>query len=94
MTQFDPNWIIAALGILGTIFGIYSYFKNPQIKSEKIDALMAQDIKSLRDDVANLRDNHVHSLQQSLEQTNQNVSNLTVQVATLATIINERIPKK
>jgi len=93
MTQFDPTWIIAALGILGTIFGIYSYFKEPQIKSDKVDALMAQNIKAIRDDIVNIRDNHIHSLSMSLDETNKQVNNLNVKVATLATIIDERIPK-
>jgi len=92
--SFDPTWIVAALGILGTIFGIYSYFKEPQIKTDKNNALIANDIKAIRDDIINIRDNHIHGLHQSLDETNKQVNQLNVKVATLSTIIDERIPKK
>ena len=92
--HIDPAWVLAAIAIISGTFALYRYFKDPQEATDKAGALMAQDIKAIREDITNIRDNHIHSLQNSLNDTNKNVNNLTVQVATLATIIDERIPKK
>ena len=82
------------LGCAGMIFGIYSYFRNPQIKLEKGEGLMAMSIKQLQLDLTNLRENHMHTLDVKLDATNKSVCDLEVQVAKLSTIIDERIPKR
>lgn len=86
--------IVFFLGVIGVIFSVYNYFRNPQIKADTKDALMAQRLDSLSAQIINLRDNHIHSLQGAIEQTNKNVNALAIEVTRLGTIIDERIPKK
>lgn len=82
------------LGIMGLIFGIYHYFKNPQIDLEKSEGINSLTIQNIQRDLVNLRDNHVHSLDVKLDETNKTVSGIAIEVAKLATIIDERIPRK
>lgn len=77
-----------------TIFGIYLYFRNPQINSDKKESNIELKIANMQLDVTNLRDNHLHSLDVKLDETNKNVALLTVQIARLSTIIDERVPRK
>lgn len=95
----------AAIGIMGSIFAIYQYFRKPQIDSEQTDALLKIEMKNmevmfnekfavLTSTVVNLRDNHIHSLDTKVDETNKNLNLMAVQVSQLATIIDERIPRK
>lgn len=85
---------IAVSTIMGMIFSIFIYFKNPQIQSDKNDALMGQSIHQLQLDLTNLRDNHLHTLDQKIDSTISSVNTISIEVAKLGTIINERIPSK
>ncbi len=64
------------LGLLGTLFGVFFYFKNPQIDSDKKDALLEQRVQwekeatekrfgeftvRLNDSMA-LAQNHIHTV--------------------------------
>ena len=40
-----PQNITFTLGILGILFGVYNYFRNPQIDGDKKDALLAQQVQ-------------------------------------------------
>lgn len=82
------------LGSAGMIFGLFSYFKNPQIKLEKGEGLMSMSIKQLQSDLTNLRDNHVHTLDVKLDQTIISVNHLSNEITRLSTIIEERVPKR
>lgn len=102
-----PN-VTFALGILGLIFGVYHYFRTPQIDSEKKDALLAQQVQwtiegnerrfieiqqSVKDAFA-LASNHTHTVETKVDSLTGAVTALNVQIARLETIIEERIPKK
>lgn len=86
-------YITFVIGIGGLIFTIYNYFRNPQITSDKNDALMEQRIQNIELSIVNLRDNHIRSLDVKLDETNKSVSQVSIEVAKLGTIINERIPR-
>lgn len=88
-----PN-IVFALGLLGTIFTVYNYFRTPQIKSEQSDALMGSEITHIKESITNLKDNHIHSLEVKVDGLSSEVGSLKVTMIKLATIIDERIPKK
>ncbi len=95
-----PN-IVFTVGMIGILFSIYRYFKEPQIKSDKKESILSLEIQQLKQEILdlkketiNLKDNHIHALQMAIENTNSNVNSLTVQVAKLATIVDERVPKK
>ena len=99
---------VFVLGIIGVIFGIYQYFRNPQIAEDKNAALLAQEVKttsvtveqrfeSMQKNFEGLllqSNNHIHSLDIKIDAMNKAMTDMRVEVATLSTIINERIPKK
>jgi len=82
------------VGMAGTLLTIFNYVRNPQISADKTDALLVQQLSMLQKDVANLRDNHVHTLDVRLDSTNDSITKLALEVTRLGTIIEERIPKK
>ena len=50
----------------GIIFAVYSYFKKPQEKSDVVEAVLQERFTQFDRELANLRDNHIHSLSESL----------------------------
>lgn len=89
--------ILFAITIMTLIFGIYKSFKNPQIQSEKEDALLTQQVAELIKTVTNLSSSfqaHVLADQTSFSLLNQHVVEVDKSVVRLTTIIDERIPKK
>lgn len=91
LTQSNIMFIV---GMLGVIFTVYNYFKNPQIKLEQGEGLMTMSIKQLQIDLTNLRDNHVHTLDVKIDDHGKSIRDLSIEVTKLATIIDERIPRK
>lgn len=88
------NFILAIIAILSVVFTIWNTVKNPQVASDKNDALMNQSIAQLQRDLTNLRDNHLHTLDTKIDSTISSVNTISIEVAKLGTIINERIPLK
>lgn len=100
--------ILFGLGIIGTIFTIYHYFKNPQVDSEKKDALLAQqvqwnieaterrftEIQSSIKDAFLLAQNHTHTVDVKVDGISKEVKELSTAIVKLSTIIEERILKK
>lgn len=86
------------ISILAIIFGVYLYFKKPQIKSEMFDAVFEEKFRNLNATVINLRDNHIHTLDSKLEQhikdqqltTEANIRQMT----RIETLLEERLPRK
>ena len=103
-----PSNIVFALGLIGTIFTVYNYFRNPQIDSDKRDALAEQRMKFYAEstdrrfgdmqkqitDSQQLANNHIHTIDTKVDKVNENVSLMGNEITKLATIIEERIPKK
>ena len=103
---------VFVLGIIGVIFGVYQYFRNPQIAEDKKAALLAQEVKTTSTSVEQRfesmqknfeglllqSNNHIHTLDIKIDAMNdamnKAMTDMRVEVATLSTIINERIPKK
>lgn len=90
----DYQTIMFGTGVLGTIFGVYNYFRNPQIKLEKSEYGFGLQLKNMQAEIANLRDNHIHTLDQKIDGVNVEMTSMKVEIGKLATIIDERIPKK
>ncbi len=96
------------MAVMGVIFGIYHSFRNPQISSDKKDALLDQRVQLEReqtekrfsefssrlDSAFTLAQNHVHTVDTKVDALNVSVAKLSNEVTRLATIIEERIPKK
>ena len=89
-----PQNIMFVLGIMGVIFGVYHYFKNPQINSQIVEALLKEKFEALSKEIQNLKDNHIHTLENKIADNKTDIQNLALQVTRLGTIIDERIPKK
>lgn len=106
------NLIISILTLFGIVFGVYLYFKKPQIESKEFDLLMQQEFKShetaqdkefaafdtkllsLKENINNLRDNHIHTLQEKIEYNSKNISEVKESIVRIETILAERLPKK
>lgn len=75
--------IIAILAIGGSVFGVFNFFRKPQIKSEVNDAVFNEMVKGLKKEtdikydsikelVINLRDNHMHTIDLKLDKHIEN----------------------
>lgn len=92
-----PSNVMFALGILGAIFTVYNYFKNPQIKSEKIDAILTLKFDILEKSFANLRDNHIHTIESKLDthiKENQMTAESNIRQMTRIETLLEQLIKK
>jgi hypothetical protein len=108
MEIFTPNNITFAIGIMGVIFGIYQYFRNPQIDQDKRDALLAQQVKwqseatekrfqDIQESFKSLllqSNNHIHTVDTKVDVLAKKTGDVEIALARLSTIIEERIPKK
>lgn len=94
MNNIDPALVTYVIGVGGAVFGIYSYFRNPQIKSEKVEITFRGEIDSIKAEIKEIKETHLRSLEAELKSLNSNVNELAKTVVRLATIIDERIPKK
>lgn len=86
--------VVNLLLILGVGFSVYKSWATPQKKNDENDIRLAERLEQVRNDLANLRDNHVHTLDIRITETNKAVQDLALQLTRLNTIIEERIPKK
>lgn len=82
------------MAMLTALFVVYNYFRNPQISLEKGEIGFGLQLKSLQDQLTNLRDNHIHTIESKIDGVNVEITNLKVELGKLGTIIDERIPKK
>jgi len=102
-----PN-ITFCIGMLSIIFTVYHYFKNPQIKGEKVDALFDQRMKFVQESndrrftevheeikaVTATNQNHLHTVDKKMDALTKTVEQMGKDIVKLSTIIDERIPKK
>lgn len=97
-----------AVNIVGILFLIYISFRNPQIKSEKTDALLAQQLKlngesidrrfqevqKSHTDLVLQSNNHINEVEKKVDSLNTRIGEVDRSVVKLSTIIEERIPRK
>lgn len=107
-TFFTPSNIMFTLGVLGAIFSVYAYFRNPQVESDKRDALVALQLKTFMDATADRfkemqgnfnqlllqSANHIHTVDTKVETLATNMNVMSNEITKLGTIIEERFPKK
>lgn len=103
-----PGNVMFVVGLIGILFTVYNSFRNPQIDSDKKDALLAQQLQFMNESTERrftemaerltqamgLAQNHIHTVDTKVETLNTTVGAMGIQIATLGTIIEERIPKK
>jgi len=100
--------ITSGLTIIGIIFGAFLYFRNPQVKSEKKDALLEQrmqwekesnekrfaDMGVRLDTATTIAQNHIHTVDVKVDGLISQVNTLTNEITRLSTTMEERLPKK
>lgn len=105
---FTPHNVMFILGILGVLFTVYNYFRNPQISADKKDALLAQQVqwsseatdrrfKDIQESFQGLllqSNNHIHTVESKVDKCMDGLGAVGIEIAKLGTIIEERIPKK
>lgn len=101
----QPQNLLAALGILGVVFGIYSYFRTPQIKSDKDTALLKDELSTVRRDMVSMQNNfdkqiieikttHIASVEKDIKDLTATIGKLSIELTRLSTILDERMPKR
>lgn len=107
-TLLTTSNILFALGILGTIFGVYHYFKNPQVEEEKKTGLLSQQVQWEKESnstrftdmntaltaATTLAQNHIHTIDVKVDKAIEQISLMRSDIVRLGTIIEERMPKK
>lgn len=79
--------------ILAIIFGVYLYFRNPQIKTDQEDIRVKSEIEAIKKQIQEIKETHLKTVEQDLKSLTQSVNELSKTVVRLATIIDERIPR-
>ena len=84
------------LGLLAILFSIYNYFRNPQIDSEKMDAMFSVKLADIEKQILAFSasfQNHIQADNTQFGMLNQHIVEVDKSVVKLTTIIEERIPK-
>lgn len=126
-----PANIMFIIGILGTLFGIFNYFRSPQedlerkqlltgkdldTKASRLDQrevegkaiLLAQQVEwekeanekkfaefsSRLDSAMTIAQNHIHTVDVKVDTLTSSVNIMSKELTKLATIIEERVPKR
>ena len=76
-----------AIYLIGIIFVVYKSYEKPQVRID-------QEIELLKAELINLKENHIHSLIEQTKINNQRMVSFEKKITRLATIIEERIPRK
>lgn len=107
MDILSPSNVVFILGVAGTVFGVYKHFKDPQVASEKTDALMGQQLKYIVDanevrfktmqesfnQLLLQSNNHIHTVDTKVDKLHESIVQMGKEVVKLGTIIEERIRK-
>lgn len=107
-STFNPSTVTFIVGMLGVLFAIYRYFKEPQVAADKRDALIGEQMnwmkegvdnrfKSMQEQIAQLvaqSQNHIHTVDTKVDNVNKSLVEMGREIVKLQTIIEERIPKK
>ena len=87
------NLVFGGIGLFGTVFTIYSYFKNPQIKTDQTTITLSSDVTELKKQITEIRETHLRNVEKDMKDLTAAVNDLSKTVVRLSTIIDERIPK-
>ncbi len=90
----DTIYIILAVG--GAVFGVFNFFNKPKEKSDIADAVFNERFTQFDRELANIRDNHLHTIGVKLDQHIIDNNNFNMEVAKtlskLEAILDERLP--
>lgn len=86
--------LIAICSLVGIVFTVYFYFRNPQIATEKAAIQIEGKFSDLSRQFVELRETHLRKVEVDLANLSTVVNDLSKNVVRLTTIIEERVPKK
>jgi cob(I)alamin adenosyltransferase len=93
ITASNLTFILAFFSFIGIIFTVYSYFRNPQIKTDQVTIQLQNDLVDLERKFTELKETHLRSVEEDVKRLTFAVNELSKTVIKLSTIIDERIPK-
>jgi len=102
------NYVLAIIALISILFTVWNKIKNPQIDSEKQDALLSQKVQWEREgnekkfadfgrrleDAFLLASNHTNTVDIKVDKLIESVTRMGFEITRLSTIIEERIPKQ
>ena len=90
------NYITKTVGIIVATVAVLSFFFGPvltnkeRIQTLELTTTSQQDVK---DSITNLKENHLHTLQETIERIEAEQKEQALQLVELKTILDERLPK-
>lgn len=84
---------ISVANLVGLLFAVYLYFRNPQIKSDQDSIRSKDEIENIKKQIQEIKETHLKTVEQDIKNLTTSVNDLSKTVIRLATIIDERIPK-
>lgn len=94
MSLDQLSWIIGVVGLLGIVFTVYKYFRDPQIRTEKLDAVMELRLNNMEQSIQKMISNHLPHIDAKINGIQSQLAEQDKTLVRLATIIEERIQKK
>ena len=91
LTKDNIEFIIYIIGLL---FIAYNTFRKPQIRADKDISIMGGKIDNLKKEMADLKDNHLHSIEEKQDELKDDIGEMNTKITQLATIIEERTEKR
>lgn len=86
--------ILFSLAIGSATFAVYRSFREPDVLADKEIAVMETRLVFIHDSIVKILNNDLPHLDAKIEDIHSDVAQLRVLVTQLATIIEERIPKR
>jgi hypothetical protein len=90
----DLTLILSVLSFFGVVFGVYSYFRNPQISADKMILTLQENYATLQKQVVEIKETHLKAAENDIKVLTTAVNDLSKTVIRLSTIIDERIPRQ
>lgn len=81
--------ITFAIGMIGILFGVYHYFKNPQIDEEKKAGLLAQQVQWEKESTSSRFSDMNVSLKEATAMAQNHIHTVDVKVDALISVVNE-----
>lgn len=86
----DLQNIVLILGIMGVLFGVHRYFRDPDVQAEKSDAILSYRLTTVEKQMSN----DIPHINAKIDLLRENVSLLRDEVIKIRTVIEERMPRK
>ena len=91
------NNVTLIIALMGTAFGVYHFFRNPDIKADKIMAIFNEKFKNHQDiskQLKSIEQNHLHTIEENIKDNSNAIRGIEKEVVKLGVILEERLPKK